>query len=630
MVRRADASLFRLINMTTGLHNKIAVITGAYGFIGRWLALELTSQGVEVWAMMRDAQARLPKLARWVQERGGRGELLRGAVMDLEQPGLGLDKQGLAAMMRAHHVYHLAARFDFGLPVPEARAANVEASTRLVELLAGSERLERLLHLSGYRTMGQEARALNVEDHEQLMAFYRAHGAYEGSKIEAHYRVAQAAQAYGVPLVRVSPAVVIGDSRTGESTQLMGLAQTLAQLWMDKLPALAGSAQVWLPLISVDSLAKILALAAQDEALGEQDGGHLVVFDDRSPRLEEVIDLAAKRMGKRAPRHHLPVGLLKAIPQRLSGLEPESLSFISEDRYDPQPLAAFLERHGLSLPPIERSIERWVDALLDTGFGRQPWRGGAQEVIAGTPTFIYGDRRGAKQVFFHGALLESSSWEPVLASLKAPWMSADLPGLGHSLPGHARSPRDWTRALMAHQQAQPVMVGHSLGAMFALEYAAQAPERVGGLVLLSPFFLQRRAGLLYRQPWLVQAMLCMGDKAQLERRLGQHRWPEVNEASWALLKRGHIRAQTAQWLRYASRPQVRERCQALLASLQVPTLIIDTADDPITLPAPKHAQRQTLARGGHYPQLADAPTIAALIERFTHEQEQARAMNILS
>lgn len=112
--------------------------------------------------MMRDAHARLPQLARWVQERGGRGELLRGASMELAQPGLGLDEQGLAAMMSAHHVYHLAARFDFGLPVDVARAANVEASTRLVELLAGSDRLERLVHLSGYRTMGQEARARSM------------------------------------------------------------------------------------------------------------------------------------------------------------------------------------------------------------------------------------------------------------------------------------------------------------------------------------------------------------------------------------------------------------------------------------------------------------------------------------
>jgi len=333
-------------------------------------------------------------------------------------------------------------------------------------------------------------------------------------------------------------------------------------------------------------------------------------------------------MGKRAPRVKLPVGLLKAIPQRLSGLEPESLSFISEDRYDPQPLSDFLERHGLLLPQIEGCVERWVDALLDTGFGRQPWRGGKQRAIAGTPTFVYGDPRGAKQVFLHGLLLESSSWEPVLSKLKGPWMSADLPGLGHSLPGHERAPLEWTRALMAPQRARPMMVGHSLGAMFALEYAAHTPECVGGLVLLSPLFLQQRPGWLYRQPWLMQAMLCMGDKAQLERRLGQHRWPEVNDASWALLRRSQLRAQTAQWLRYASRPKVRERCQALLASLQVPTLIIDTEDDPLTWPVPEHVQRQTLARGGHYPQLAEAATVAALIERFTREQDQAREMNI--
>lgn len=610
--------------MTTGLHNKIAVITGAHGFIGRWLALELTSLGIEVWALMRHADERLPELARWVQQRGGRGELLRGAALDLEQPGLGLDEQGHAALLRAHHVYHLAARFDFGLAVATARAANVEASTQLVELLARSTQLERLVHLSGYRTMGKAALALDVDDQAQLAAFYRSHGAYEGSKIEAHYRVAAAALTHGVPLARVSPAVVIGDSRTGESIQLTGLAQTLEQLWMDKLPALAGSAQVWLPLINVDILAKILALAAQDEQLGAQDDSHLVVFDDRSPRLEEVIDIAAKRMGKRAPRLSLPVGLLKAMPQRLTGLEVESLSFISEDRYDPQPLADFLERHALKLPPIQRGVERWVDALLDTGFGRWPWTGGQQHAIAGTQAFIYGDRRHAQQVFLHGLLLESSSWEPVLSSITGAWMSADLPGLGHSLPGLS-APLDWTRAIMASQQERPIMIGHSLGAMFALEYAANTPDRVSGLVLISPFFLQPRASWLYRQPWAMRAMLCASDQGQLKQRLGDHGWPRIDEASWTLLRRRPVREQSAQWLRYASRLEVRQRCQQLLASLQVPTLLIDTADDPIIGPTPAHVQRHTLAQGGHYPQLTHASEIAALIEQFSQTNSRRAA-----
>src|SRR5690554_461438 len=179
--------------MTTDLQIKSAVVTGANGFIGRWLLLELTTAGVEVCALIRNPEARLPALRDWLNARGGDGAKLHAAPFDLSHPDLGLDDEGLARLGRAEAVYHLAARFDFGMPLDATRRDNVEASVRLVEMLASSTRLRRLVHLSGYRTEGKEARELDVHDAGALARFYRAHGPYEGSKIEAHFRVAEAA-----------------------------------------------------------------------------------------------------------------------------------------------------------------------------------------------------------------------------------------------------------------------------------------------------------------------------------------------------------------------------------------------------------------------------------------------------
>ena len=228
--------------MTNDRHIKTAVVTGAAGFIGRYLLVELTREGTHVCALVRNPVARLPELRAWVDAHGGNGSRLAAADFDLEAADLGLTPDGEAWLDRADAVFHLAARFEFGLSAEAARVANVDASLRLVERVARSPRLERLVYLSGYRTEGGPARALDVDDPAALRRFYRDHGAYEASKMEAHQRVARRAEELGVPLTRVSPAVVIGHGETGETTQFIGLVETLRLLHARRLPALPGDA----------------------------------------------------------------------------------------------------------------------------------------------------------------------------------------------------------------------------------------------------------------------------------------------------------------------------------------------------------------------------------------------------
>ncbi|MCB9660056.1 MAG: SDR family oxidoreductase [Sandaracinaceae bacterium] len=358
--------------MTTDLQIQEVAMTGATGFIGRWLLVELTRHGVAVCALVRRPTERIAELRAWVDARGGRGALIHGAEFDLGARDLGLDHEGEAALARVHALYHLAARFEFGLSVEEARQANVLASLRLVELLGArpaETRVRRMVHLSGYRTEGTPARALDVTDERALRAFYRAHGAYEASKMEAHQRVEQRARELGVPLTRVSPAVVIGHSATGETTQLIGLAETLKQLRDGRLPALPGNEQTWLPLVPVDHLAACLARVPGD---APSEGRNLLVFDEGSPSMTQLIGLAAAPLGVRAPRFHVPVGLVRALPRWLSGVDREALSFLSSDRYDAQPITAFEQRTGLARPAIEAAYLRWVAYLQRSDFGASP------------------------------------------------------------------------------------------------------------------------------------------------------------------------------------------------------------------------------------------------------------------
>jgi pimeloyl-ACP methyl ester carboxylesterase len=100
----------------------------------------------------------------------------------------------------------------------------------------------------------------------------------------------------------------------------------------------------------------------------------------------------------------------------------------------------------------------------------------------------------APALFLHGIGSNASSFAPLMAALP-PTIEAvawDAPGYGGSDPIGLPSPapRDYAEAaaafLAAMDMPRVVLVGHSLGALFAGSLAANMPERVAALVLLSP------------------------------------------------------------------------------------------------------------------------------------------------
>jgi len=97
-------------------------------------------------------------------------------------------------------------------------------------------------------------------------------------------------------------------------------------------------------------------------------------------------------------------------------------------------------------------------------------------------------------LLLHGIGSNASSFAAWMAALPATInaIAWDAPGYGGSEPlgASSPSPRDYAEAAAAFLSAlglsRIVLVGHSLGALFAGSLAAAAPDRVAALVLLSP------------------------------------------------------------------------------------------------------------------------------------------------
>ncbi|MEV4368222.1 alpha/beta fold hydrolase [Nonomuraea sp. NPDC049637] len=650
-----------------------AVVFGATGFIGRWTVLHLLEQGRAVTAVVRRADG---GLGRWLRERGAPGARLTVVEGDVTAgPGLGLSgpAEGAAGV---RDVFNAAGVYRFGMEREEARTVNVEGALNVLNWAAARPALRRLVHVSGYR-VGLDPRPRHPLPEAELAALYRDKGAYEGSKAEGDAAVRVAAARLGVPLTVVNPSSVIGHSLTGEAGQYVGPASLVRDLWAGRLPALPGGARTFVPVVTVDDFARFMAAVPEHDP---EPGGLHWVLDPATPDLPDLIRLLADHLGVRAPRIRVPVGVIRRLPSALTGAEPETLGFLTEDRYDTGSADRVAASARLRRPPVEDALRRWADRLVADRFGAAPAaRPGGFHSVAGSRTYVAGERTSPRLVLLHGLPLDGDSWHGVLdeldsappatrpgtaadrfpelaagspapdrsptlaagspapdrsptlaagspapdrfpglvagfpASDRFPALVADLPGLGRSSPAGAAA-SDWLAELLAPVRTRPVIVAHSAAAAPALRYAAAHPGRIAALILLSPYFLQRRPSaltLLLAAPVLGR----MGPDRLAATLLGPASPPEdarrAVASAAAGLRRPGVARRTARVLRAAHRPAERAALRTLLGG-PVPVHLVAGELDPLTdSPVPV----TVIPGAGHHPHLTHPAAVAEIVRQ---------------
>ncbi|GLX05238.1 alpha/beta fold hydrolase [Microbispora sp. NBRC 16548] len=577
-----------------------ALVLGATGFVGRHLVLALGQAGVRVSTAGRSHES-YRRLARWLAEHG-HDEAPADLRVDFTTPSL-IEGE----LDDVTEVYNCAGAYRFGMPADEARRANVGSVRAVVAFAARLPRLRRLVHVSGYRVGGQDPRPWSEEQRRET---YRALGAYEASKVEADAVFQSEAERLGVPWSVVNPASVIGDSVTGESGQYLGLASTLRDLWRGGLAAVPGNARTFVPVVAVDYLARFMTLLPVDETA---ERASYWLLDDDTPALPGLLALVAEHYRVKAPRARVPVAVLKRLPRRLTKADPETLTFLSSDRYPTGSARAFAARHGLTMPDTATTIRRWADHLAASRFGDAPAGGRRFTGPAGVRTFELGEP-GAPTVVLPGLPVNADTWAPVVAALGQA-RAADLPGLGMSAGGRDDWP-SWLTALVTQTGARH-LVGHSIGAAAAVEAAAAHPDEVDRLTLVAPFFLlarPARAARLLARRYLDR----VSPRALAERLTGDPAHAAALHSSVADLRRGAA-ATAARLLAATASPRWRADLRAELTRYPGHVHVVVGSRDPLgtegralldTLP---RATVTVIAGAGHHPQL-------------THPEEVARAV----
>lgn len=556
-----------------------SIVLGAAGFIGRAVVAHLLAQGGSVMAAVRPGSEQ--RLTTWLHAQAVDQTGLSVVSCDVTAKDLGLPTDLDAADVR--DVYNCAARFAFGLGKDDAYAVNVTGALNVLDWAAALPGLRRVVHITGYR--------ITVEDSAEQNY---ATGAYGASKFESDPLLRLRAAERGIPLTIANPSSVLGRG------QYVGLASIVDDLWHGRLAAIPGGRETFLPIVDLDYFAAFLTeLPKQADTAGRS----FTVLDPRTPVLPELIRLLAGHMGVRAPRFSIPVGVIEKLPRALTGADPETLPFIADDRYDTAAADEVAHKAGLAMPDSETVLRAWADHLVSSRFGAveaDPTAGFVDGI------WVSGDRAQPAYVLLHGLPVDSDSWTEVRKTLEAPSLVADLPGLGRSAPGEIDEvlPR-----LMSIVRSRPVLVGHSLGCGPVLKYAAAHPDRISGVVLVAPAFLQRRASRLLGSPLAAVALRRMS-AAALATRLGIAAGAAVDSAV-ANLRRPGVAVRTVAALRRASAPARRNELAELLAGIDVPVRIVVGAEDPLAVAVPPEVV--VIEGTGHYPQLTHPAQVAAEI-----------------
>ena len=261
------------------------LVTGASGFIGRYLCAELESRGNAVRRAVRRA---LPDGTSGVSFSVG-------------------DFCGLTdwteALYRTDIVVHLAARAhvlrdEASHPLAEFRRVNVDGTMNLARQahVAGVRRLVfvRSIGVNGAETLGRPFTAEDVPS---------PHSPYAISKFEAETELREFARGAGMEVVIVRPPMVLGPEAPGNLGRLvryLGLG----------MPLPLGAIKNKRSLVSVDNLVDLISLCLTHDSAP---GNTFLVSDGEDISTTELLRRLSNAMGRRPWLLPVPTSVLRGM-----------------------------------------------------------------------------------------------------------------------------------------------------------------------------------------------------------------------------------------------------------------------------------------------------------------------------
>ncbi|MGI9020399.1 MAG: SDR family oxidoreductase [Solirubrobacterales bacterium] len=351
-------------------------VTGATGFIGRFLVERLLEREGTIYVLVREgSKGRLQELRnRW----GVDEDRVVGIVGDLAQRALGVSPEDVERLRGVDHVFHLAAIYDMTASAESQHVANIEGTRHMVEFAEAVE-AGRVHHVSSIAAAGlykgtwredmfDEAENLDVNP------YFRTKHDSEGvvrNECDRPWRVYR-------------PGIVVGHSETGEMDKVDG-----PYYFFKLIRRIRGIVPQWMPMpgiegrqiniVPVDFVVRAMDHIAH---LEQGDGRAFALTDPNPPTAGEVIDIFAAAAHAPQSRVRVPAGVtealtplaemgLKTVPMADSvfnrlladfGVPRSVLAYVSwPTKFDSRRTEGALEDTDIRIPPLSSYADKLWD-----------------------------------------------------------------------------------------------------------------------------------------------------------------------------------------------------------------------------------------------------------------------------
>ena len=347
-------------------------VTGATGFIGKRLVKTLLARrGATVsFLLRRESEAKVPELLAYWGVSRAKATPVYG---DLTAKKLGVAADELKKLKgQVDHVYHLAAIYDLAADAESQVAVNIDGTRSAIEFAKAID-AGHFHHVSSIAAAGLYEGVFREDMFDEAEGLDHP---YFMTKHESEKIVRKESK---VPWTVYRPAMVVGDSHTGEMDKIDGpyyffkLIQRMRQLlppWMPSVGLEGGRLNI-VPVDFVVAALDHISHAKNDKGELNRKCFHLV--DPQGYRVGDVLDIFSK--AAHAPKMNLFVNaaLLGFIPKSVKkglmtlapvrrvrkavmkdlGLPEDMLTFINfPTRYDCRETLAALKGSGIDCPNL--------------------------------------------------------------------------------------------------------------------------------------------------------------------------------------------------------------------------------------------------------------------------------------
>ena len=275
-------------------------------------------------------------------------------VGDPRSIDFGLSAKELAALTDRVRVIHHCASVTDPAATHEEAAGNVKAAAEVLEFAEELPELERLVCWSSASVSGNRE-GFVLETHLTDEAGFRNPVEHSLYVVERMLRES----AEDLPITVLRPALVVGDSRTGEIDELSGwylLIRFLLSAPSDYRIPTPSRTGVRVSAVPVDyAVAAALRITQDDRSIGRT--FHIV--DPKPVTVHHALKLFAEAVGRPAPREHDPLNLATALlrapgMQRFTHTTRAFLDHLKTDViYDDRNTRELLAGTGIACPPLD-------------------------------------------------------------------------------------------------------------------------------------------------------------------------------------------------------------------------------------------------------------------------------------